>query len=694
MRAFIAALCLVVAASQTSSHLAQLSEHEQTLLALPDSDSLRSWHTMMASEPHRAATPGDLALIERMSSELESMGLEVEVHEFWALLPQPVSASLTILGDEPVELDLREQPLDEDEFSQDPDLSIGWNAYSASGAAEGRVVYANRGTKEDFEHLRELGIDCTGAIVIARYGGNFRGYKAKFAQEAGAAGLIIFTDPGDSGYAQGPMYPEGGWANPTSIQRGSIMTLPYRGDPLTPFIEATEDAQRLDPDAIDLPRIPVQPIGWGAAQQILKRMTGLPVERRSWQGGLPLVYRITGGDELRVRLEVEQERTIARTANVIATLRGSENPDQRVIVGCHHDAWEYGAQDPTSGLMVVFEAARVLSQLRDEGWTPKRSISFAAWGAEEYGIIGSSEWVEKHHDDLARNALAYINLDGAASGTRFGASASPSLKPLIIEIANLVDDIEGMGQGSVFDRWIQEAHNESTPGIPRIGLLGGGSDHVGLYCHVGVPSCGLGFRGAKGTAYHSNYDTLAWYRKVMDDSYEPARTLTQLVSLMLARLADDDVLPINADRFGPDITHHIETLASLAEQHGLSLTSETLLASVAALAIQSERTSAALDANAPTLDPETLDAINQLLISLERIWLDREGLPGRPWYRNTFASTDPYSGYASWALPALRDAIENNDQESLDRALGDLRSRVEALRAGLRSLEALATTEK
>ncbi|MHC4975888.1 MAG: M28 family peptidase [Planctomycetota bacterium] len=692
MRSSLIVVLACIALLSTQSH-AQLTQTEQQLLDIPDAQQLREWHTMMASEPHRAGTPGDLALIELMASQFEAMGLEVEVHEFWALLAEPVSASVTILEDEPIELDIREQPLEEDSYTQNSDLSIGFNAYSASGSAEGRIVYANRATKQDFEHLREMGIDCNGAIIIARYGGNFRGFKAKFAQEAGAAGLIIFTDPGDSGYAKGPMYPEGGWSNPTTIQRGSIMTLPYQGDPLTPFIEATEDAERLDPSEVDLPTIPVQPIGWGAAQQIMERMTGIPVDDRSWQGGLPLVYRITGGDQLRVRVQVEQERKITKTANVVATLRGSEDPDRRAIVGAHHDSWEYGAQDATSGLIVVFEAARALTQLRDSGWTPRRSISFAGWGAEEYGIIGSSEWVEKHRDDLTHNALAYINLDAAVSGTHFGASASPSLKPLILEVARSVADIEGESVGNIFDRWLVESPNEATPGLPRIGLLGGGSDHVGLYCHIGVPSAGVGFWGIDGNAYHSTYDTLAWYRKVMNDSYEPARSLTQVTSLMLKRLADDPVLPLDSSRFGPDITHNLESLSRLASEKGLTLDDQSTLASVAGLVIQSETTSSKLRQTAESLSPASRNAINNAIISLDRLWLDPQGLPRRPWFRNTFASTDPYSGYASWALPSVRDAIENIDQLALDDSIEALRARVEALRAGLKAIELLARPE-
>jgi N-acetylated-alpha-linked acidic dipeptidase len=302
MPAFVALCALVAIATPPDSGLEQWPEparaaytaYERSLLAIPARDSLLEFHQLIASEPHVAGTPGDRRNIERIAKAFGDMGLEVRVHEFWAYLSRPVSASLEIIGPEKLSLVTAEEPLAEDKFSSHPDRTFGWNAYSGSGDVSGSVVYANYGTKADFAKLAELGVDVQGKIVLARYGGNFRGYKAKFAELAGAAGVIIYTDPADSGYSKGIPYPEGGYSNSTCIERGSITTLGYSGDPLTPGIEATKDAPRLDPKTVDLPHIPVQPVSWAAAGEIMKRMTG-PAVPAGWQGGLPFAYRTTGG---------------------------------------------------------------------------------------------------------------------------------------------------------------------------------------------------------------------------------------------------------------------------------------------------------------------------------------------------------------------------------------------------------------
>ncbi|MFZ9882728.1 MAG: M28 family peptidase, partial [Phycisphaerales bacterium] len=308
-----------------------------------------------------------------------------------------------------------------------PDLDIAWNAWSGSGTAEAGVVYVNYGRKQDFERLAELGIDPRGKIALARYGGNFRGYKAKFAEAAGCVGLVIFTDPADSGATRGKTWPDGGgWANPDCVQRGSLVTLPYIGDPLTPFVEASRDAARLDLAQVALPKIPVQPIGYGAAQQIVSRMKGRAAPD-DWKGGLPCAYALEDAD-LRLRMEVEQVREVTRTANVIARLRGATRPDEEVIVGSHHDAWCFGAADPLAGTICTMESARNFAALARAGERSDRTLVFCAWGAEEYGIFGSVEYVERDTAALATRAVAYINLDMSAMGLKPGAGVSPTLR--------------------------------------------------------------------------------------------------------------------------------------------------------------------------------------------------------------------------------------------------------------------------
>lgn len=656
------ALCSVALAQPT--YVERLNE-------TPDPDRLRAWHDLLASEPHIAGTEGDARVIRTLAESFETMGYEVDVHEFWPYLSYPISAEVEVLHPEidpgAGMLPLQEVPLRQDQFSQDEGLTIGFNAYSGSGEAIGEVVYANFGRKQDFEQLAEMGIDCTGKIVLARYGGNYRGYKVKFAEEAGAAGLLIYLDPGDSGFVKGATYPEGGWQTDACIQRGSIVTLPYKGDPLTPFIEATEDAERLDPDEVALPRIPVQPIGWGAARQIIVRMEG-PEAPAEWRGGLPMSYPLIGGADLRVRVNVQQERKIAKTANVIARMEGATSPDQWVIVGCHHDAWGFGACDAMSGMISLMESARSVAELAETGWRPERTVIFAAWGAEEFGIIGSTEWVEANADELREKAVAYINLDMASMGPNFGASASPSLRRLIEDAARDVPQAR-VPEKSVYEDWVGRAGRGDDRTRPRIGDLGGGSDHIGFVCHLGVPGMAFSGGGSPGSAYHTAYDNLAWYRQVVGEDYEPALMIARMTNGVLGRLVSEDRVPVDSSaqpRFVADQLRGWRGNAFVASAIGAEALDEIIRladeATVAGLLAD------ALAATAPRdlhTQPDGLKPANR--------FHSREGLPGRPWFQNLLVASDPDSGYGAYPLPAVRAAIAQQDAAALQRALDDIR---------------------
>ncbi|MDX9910737.1 MAG: M20/M25/M40 family metallo-hydrolase [Phycisphaerales bacterium] len=634
-------------------------------IAIPDPARLRAWHDMTASFPHDAGTEGDARVIESLAGAFREMGLDVEVHEFWALLAVPVSASLEIVAPDRVELSLREDALPEDAYSGNPALRLGFNAFSASGDVTAPVVYANYATKADFEKLKDLGVDVTGRIVLARYGGNYRGFKAKFAEDAGAVGLIIYTDPADSGYAQGLMWPRGGYASPSYIQRGSIANTRIPGDQLTPFVEATKDAKRLDPHDAGLPGIPVQPVGWDAAQKIMERMEGDEVPA-GWQGGLPLRYRITGGDALRVRLKVEQKHEVIKTANVIATLKGASRPDERVVIGCHHDAWGYGAGDPAAGMVCVLEAARAMSELARQGERPVRTVQFAAWGAEEQGIIGSTEYVEREAKDLTRNAVAYFNLDMAAMGPQFGSGASPVLKQLVRDAATIVPQARDP-ERSVFDEWNARAG-------AGVGDLGGGSDHVGFWCFAGVPSLTLGGGGSRGVSYHSIYDNLNWYRAIVGEDYEPALMVSRMILATLAPLAMDDDPPYDLVAHAEQTRAHLRTLARIAIERGVVQAPEDgrewprefegIVRSIDWYAAVADRFERALHdpSESGRIAP---DAAARAMLDLNAVWLDERGLPERAWFRNQFAATDEDSGYAAWMLPGLRASIERKDAELL-----------------------------
>lgn len=649
-------------------------EYESALVDAVDPQRLARRHQSYSETVHVAGDEGDARMIETLRLEFETMGLDVEVHRFRTYLSRPVSAKLEIVAepegladsvfrigessgsvrslDLPLDLLLKEKAVEGDDFATAERTSFGWNAYAASGDVTAEVVYANYGRREDFERLKELGVDARGKIVLARYGGNYRGYKAKFAQEAGAVGLVIFTDPADAGYREGDPWPKGGYANETYIQRGSILTLDYPGDPLTPFVEATPEAERLDPSGVALPEIPVQPIGWGAAWEIVRRMSGAGAPA-DWQGALPIHYRL-GGTGLELRLRVEQERRLVDTANVVGRLLGTEHPDEWVIVGSHHDAWSFGAGDPNAGSILVSEAAKAFAEAAKRGRRPKRSVLFAHWGAEEFGIIGSTEWVEGKRQELEASAVAYLNLDGATMGARFASSASPSLKTMMEEIARVVEHPDG---GTIWESWHDD---EQAP----FGDLGGGSDHVAFYCHAGIPSAGVSGRGAPGTSYHSNYENLDWYRATVGDDYRPAEMLTSYVVRWAARLADDELLPLDPSRYGDDFGKHLD--AMWQERDDGAEHTETLRAVAEGFAqkarVTRERLTEAVAEG--KLSPEELERANEILLGMERLWLADAGIPDRPWYRNLFAATDADSGYAPWMLPALRWTMEH---DRLDR---------------------------
>ena len=684
---------LLLFASMSRTTQDSESQYGAKLASDADAERLRAWHDLLGSEPHVAGTAADRREISRLEQAFDSMGLETNVHWFHALLPSPLKAELEIIGSEPltspgpagdgprrgvVPLPLSEKNLLEDPSSVHPGLTYGWNAFSGSGDVTAEVVYANHGTLDDFKRLDELGVDVRGKIVLARYGRNYRGYKVKYAQEAGAVGLLMFLDPADYGYQRGETWPSGGWANESCIQRGSILLLPYKGDPLTPFIEATEDAPRLDIEDINLPWIPVQPIGYAAANRILARMNGRPLEDESWQGGLPVAYHLEGGPELKVRLAIEQDRKIRRSANVLATIEGESLPDEFIVVGCHHDAWGFGAADPLAGTIVLMETARLVAEAAQRGERPARTIVFAAWGAEEFGIIGSSEWVEANRERLLHDCVAYINLDMAAMGDTFRASASPVLRKAVAEA------LLPVAQAGAEDATLAQTWAGGKNG-PSFGDLGGGSDHVGFVCHVGVPAIQLGAGGAPGVAYHSNYDTLKWYRSTVGDDYASALMVTRATSRVVGMLADSKYPPYDWNAVS-------EQLRELAKQRLTEAHAVGLKVDLAGFTQAMDR----LDSVAMTLSDNLADhpspapalrrQAGSLLLAAERSWLLENGLPERPWYRNSYISDDPTSGYSASLLPLLQSAIRARAEEQFSLAVSVMALRTDDLADQLESL--------
>lgn len=668
----------------------------QGVLSKIDPASLSTWHDLLGAEPHVAGTPGDLREIEHIAEAFSAMGLKVEVDRFYPYLAQPVSAVVEIVqapSDAPLPieaeaeqgagfggasdgatnpgrrrrgvlaLDLREKNLAEDPTTAHPGLTFGWNAYSGSGDATGEVVYANYGLPLDFARLRELGVDCRGKIVLIRYGGAFRAQKAANAEAAGAIAVLLYTDPADSGVNKGPVYPDGGWANATCIQRGTVNPLPYPGDPLTPHVPATKEAIRLDAATVGLPTIPVQPLGYGAAREIIGRMRGAEVPDSAWQGGLPMPYRLTGGSDLKVRVKVEQRRGVCETANVIARLEGSGEAHalDTVIIGCHHDAWGFGAADPLAGTIVLMEVAKAMSEAATAGHRPVHDILFCAWGAEEYGIIGSTEWVEARVPWLQEHAIAYINLDMAAMGTQLGSSASPSVADIVRHAAASVPGVDPSMTA------LAEVEGDTT-GSFRPSPAGGGSDHVGFVCYAGIPSITLGTHGAPGTSYHSNYDTVAWYRQVVGDDYAGAALVARMCAAIACRCADGSEAAAVAR---PDATLGV----AFSRLAAIRARSEADPRGLVGVQSDWDSASSALDSAASawlaTLG-ETPEIANRARTA-ELLWLSVAGLPNREWYRNLFTASDRGDGYGVVLLPGLTEAVEDRDEERVAESLAQLR---------------------
>ncbi|MDA9203889.1 M28 family peptidase, partial [Flavobacteriaceae bacterium] len=418
-------------------------DFEQMFANHIDKTSFKKHLKKLTERPHVVGSEANEEVIRYIGEVMDNAGLDVTNYPYDVYLPnKPGSSLIEIVTPSRDVLNQKEDIIPNDPFSYDPLLWKGWNAFSGSGDITAEVVYANYGRKEDFEKLKSLGVDVSGKIVLARYGGNFRGFKAKFAEANGAAGLIIFTDPKDSGYTKGLVYPDGPYYNESTIQRGSLLTTDFTGDPLTPFepalpLDGKKRIKRLDPKDAQLHIIPVTPIGYGEAEKILGQMKGRVVPQ-SWQGGLPFTYRLEGGPSLTIRLKVDQKIDFVRASNVIGMLKGSEAPDEWIILGCHLDAWGFGATDPNSGTAMLLSLSETLGKLKDEGYKPRRSILIGHWDAEEHGVIGSSEWVEQMRDELNAKGVVYMNFDGGVSGKNFGASAAPTLKKLMVESSKVV----------------------------------------------------------------------------------------------------------------------------------------------------------------------------------------------------------------------------------------------------------------
>lgn len=661
---------------------------ESRLLASPNPDSARRHMRTLANEAHVAGTPAQRVTAAYVLDAMGRWGLDTSRATFEVYLPFHDSTIVELVGATRTRLDLTEPPVPGDPTTDKPQWPA-FNGYSGAGDVTAPVVYVNYGLPTDYDRLAELGVSVAGKVALARYGRSFRGIKAREAEAHGAVALLLYSDPADDGYMVDEVYPAGPMRNAAGVQRGSLLN--GEGDPSTPGRPSLAGVARLPLDQMEVSRIPVVPIGYGNATRFLGAMGGASVPQ-GWQGGLGYRYHL-GDDAVRARVAVwpeQGDRAIKTITNTFGVLRGAVHPEEMVIIGAHRDGWGPGAIDNVSGTISVLEAARAWAALARAGMRPARTIIFATWDAEEWGLIGSTEWVEAHVDTLSAHAVAYINQDVVASGQSFGAGGTHSLQQLVRDVVALVP--QPGDSGSVLDAWAgRRAGSDST--APTLGDLGGGSDFMGFYNHLGVPSIEFGF-GGRGGVYHSAYDTWSFLERFADPGYHSHVAAAQVAALLIARLANSEVVPFEYGDLGDYLTELVDR--TRREPGSTAIASQlTDLASAAGLfASLGQRFSlarnAALAGDRP-VPPATLATVDGLLRQVERALLTPEGLPGRPFLRNLVFASDRDNGYANVQFPAIVEALRDDDSRRAGQAADDLARRVRTA-AGLLDRARVALT--
>jgi len=696
LTAIVASLTLPLAAQNAPAWDAKFR-------ALPDAKNIGDYMKRMSARPHHLGSPYDKDNAEWILSKFREWGWDARIENFDVLFPTPKERVVEMVAPTAFRLKLEEPPVAVDPTSgQKAEQLPSYNAYSVDGDVTGPIVYVNYGRPQDYDDLERRGVSVRGAVVIARYGNSWRGIKPKVAAEHGAIGCLIYSDPMDDGYYVDDSFPDGPTRTSSGVQRGSVMDMPtYPGDPLTPGVGSTPDAKRLDlKDVTTLTRIPVLPISYADAQPLLAALRG-PVVPDPWRGALPITYHF-GPGPARVHMKLAFNWNRVPIYNVIARMQGSTYPDEWVIRGNHHDAWVNGAGDPGSGMSVVLEEARALGELARQGWRPKRTLIYAAWDGEEQGLLGSTEWVEAHEQELRDHAVAYVNSDGTGRGF-FNPSGSHALENLVNGAARDVEDPETKGsvwtraKAREIARGSREERSEARSRSDlRIAALGSGSDYSSFLQHSGVPSLNLGFSGLDNNdgIYHSIYDDFFYYTKFLDTDFAYGRALAQVAGTTMIRLADADLLPFEFTNLADTVQTYVKDLETLlktqqddvrernrqidegvfaaindpkrplqapkTERVAPALNFAPLENAAELLTQAAARYHRAVDAARPKLasGSAAVRAANAKLLQAERQLTDEGGLPKRPWYRHLLYAPGFYTGYAVKTMPGVREAIE------------------------------------
>ena len=667
-----------------------------------NAQNLDDWMKFLSSHPHHVGSPQDKTNAEYIANLFRSWGYQTEIASYWVLFPTPKTRVLELTGSKPYKAKLEEPALKEDRTSgQKAEQLPSYNAYSADGDVTAELVFVNRGIPADYEELERMGIDVKGKIVIAKYGGSWRGIKPKVAYEHGAIGCIIYSDPADDGYAQGDVYPVGPFRRENGVQRGSVMDMPvYPGDPLTPDVGATKDAKRLDrKDAITIMKIPVIPISYEDALPFLQSLGGQVVPA-AWRGALPITYHV-GPSKDKVHLKLEFNWDQKQLYDVIAKMTGSEFPDEWVIRGNHHDGWVNGAGDPLSGMVSELEEARSVGELVKKGFRPRRTIIYCAWDGEEPALLGSTEWAEDHQQELKQKAVAYINSDGNGRGF-IGASGSHTLETFFNEIANdVIDPQTGVSiKERRYARTIVQAEPANRAKLIgnkyiKLGALGAGSDYSPFLQHLGIASMNLGFGGEDpGGEYHSIYDSYDLFTRFKDPGFQYGVALSKTTGRIMMRLANADVLPFDFNTFYKTIIDYSTEVKTLLDNTRAETESENKMIKEKLFDLAKDPKknyiSPQLKETVPYLNFSSLDnalvnlketaeefqkiyssglqlpvekqnELNDLLFKAERSLIYQNGLPRRPWYKHEIYAPGYYTGYGVKTLPGIREAIEQKN---------------------------------
>lgn len=713
---------------------------EQRFDALLDPNDQRDWLEQLAAEPNHVGSPHDKANAEFMLARYLEWGWDARIERFDVLYPTPKKISLALLAPVNYKARLHEDPVAGDATSAREGELPPYNVYGGDGDVTAPLVYANYGMPGDYAELARRGIDVRGKIVITRYGGGWRGLKPKLAQEHGAAGCLIYSDPREDGYFAGDAYPKGGWRPADGVQRGSVADMPvYPGDPLTPGVGATPDAKRLPlAEAKTVLKIPVLPISYADATPLLKALQG-PQAPVGWRGALPLTYRIGGTDDTRARLVVQSDWQQKPVYDVIAVLRGASEPDRWIVRGNHHDGWVAGAWDPLSGNVAMMAEAKAIGALVKQGWRPRRTLVYASWDGEEPGLLGSTEWAEMHATELRQKAVLYLNSDTNGRGF-LEAGGSHALQRLVNQAAADVTDPQT--QASVGERlrarmMVSAASADADPedkangervdkgGDLPIYALGSGSDYSAFLEHLGIASLNLGFGGEddQNGVYHSRYDTFEHYVRFGDPGFAYGVALSKVAGRVVLRMADADLLPMRFGDFGSTLTRYVDELHALVDSTRKATAQQHRLLDVRAYALETDPTRPvappARDSDVPAIDLTPLDKaasglarsaqafdrayaaqaargfdlpdakkaqVNALMGRMEQALGSADGLPGRPWFRHMVYAPGLLTGYGTKTLPGVREALESRRWEEAGRyarvtasVLDDYRAQLDAM---------------